>query len=165
MWPWVSYLTSPCLNVLICKRGVIIALSSSNCWKNWVILSGQSECSLAASFCFYYKSLPVLFTPHRAARVIILRWSLHIFISLNENFPWLPVIYWIKSKLLLTVSWSLHHLTPAEGYTWLALLLPIHSTWQLGFLLPRSFWAPSISRLCSKRCIYLKNPFHTTSAS
>lgn len=52
-----------------------------------------------------------------------------------------------------------------RGCTWLAPLLSIHSTWQLSFLLPRSFWAPSFSRLCSKYCTYSKNSFHTTSAS
>lgn len=146
-------------------RGMIIALSSLGCWRNWVILLEQSEGSVTPGFCSYYESLCVLFTPYRVTRVITLRGSPHIITPSVRSFPWLPICLLNKARapfnsILVSSSSDTSLRVAPDGPT---SVHPLSLTAQLPS--PKLTLRFFISRLCSKHCIYLKNPFHTISAS
>lgn len=146
-------------------RGMIIALSSLGHWGNWIILLEQSEGSVTPGFCSYYESLYVLFTPYKVTRVITLRGSTHIIILSIKHFPWLPVCLLNKTlapfnSLLISSSSDTSLRAAPDGPT---SVHPLSLPAQLPS--PKLILSFSISRLCSKHGIYLKNPFHTLSAS
>lgn len=142
-------------------RGMIIELSSLGHWGNWIILLEQSEGSVTPGFCSYYESLYVLFTPHKVTRVITLRGSPHIIIPSIKHFPWLPTCLLNKTRapfnsILISSSSDTSLRAAPDGLTSVhPLSLPAQ------FPSPKLILSFSISRLCSKHGIYLKNPFHT----